>query len=80
MLEVYVSIEDQLKYYKVSDFPFNFALLNVRGPPVKAEDAKREIDQILEGIPNNNTYNWVVCIALDKPFLIPCHIMLLCHE
>lgn len=59
MLEVYVSIEDQLKYYKVSDFPFNFALLNVRGPPVKAEDAKREIDQILEGIPNNNTYNWV---------------------
>eukprot|EP00095_Tigriopus_kingsejongensis_P002649 maker-scaffold441_size170131-snap-gene-0.35 protein:Tk02649 transcript:maker-scaffold441_size170131-snap-gene-0.35-mRNA-1 annotation:"hypothetical protein LOTGIDRAFT_141370" len=59
MLEVYVGVEDQLKYYKVSDFPFNFGLLNVRGPPVQAVDAKREIDNILENIPNNYTFNWV---------------------
>lgn len=61
MLEVYLSPEEILPYYKVGDFPFNFQLLFYDENPT-ADDILNRISSALDGVPEGKKINWVVRI------------------
>ena len=59
MLEAYLGVQDLIKFYDVSDFCFNFNLLNPH-TPFTAQDIKNEIDNIVDNLPAELVQNWVV--------------------
>lgn len=72
MTEAYASLEDTMRYYGDGDklgahMPFNFILINnlwsgseLLSDGSSASDFKREIDQLLEALPEGQTTNWVM--------------------
>ena len=63
MLETYLSIEEQVKYYHCSDFPFNFKLIGMRPAhfrPLSAQTVLNQIHKWLDNTPKDKLANWVV--------------------
>ena len=63
MLETYLPIEEQVKYYHCSDFPFNFKLIGMRPAhlrPLSAQTVLNQIHKWLDNTPKDKLANWVV--------------------
>lgn len=58
MLEVYLEVEEEMKYYECSDFPFNFAMIS--DDPLNATIVKTIIDDWMKYMPEGKTANWVL--------------------
>ena len=62
MLEINLGMEEQIKYYECSDFPFNFKLKSAlrTGDPVEATDITGAIDTWMDNLPVGRAANWLV--------------------
>ena len=63
MVEAYLPIHEQVKYYECSDFPFNFKLIGLRPAhlrPLSAQTVLNQIHQWLDNTPKGKLPNWVV--------------------
>ena len=66
MLETYLAIDEQVKYYQCSDFPFNFMLIGLRPAhlrPLSAQTVLNQIHKWLGNTPKDKLANWVVRTA-----------------
>ena len=66
MLETYLAIDEQVKYYECSDFPFNFKLIGMRPAhlrPLSAQTVLNQIHKWLDNTPKAKLANWVVRIT-----------------
>ena len=64
MVEAYLPIDEQVKCYEVSDFPFNFKLIGMRPAhlrPLSAQTVLNQIHKWIDNTPKGKTSNWVVC-------------------
>ncbi len=59
MLESYESVENQVPLYDASDFPFNFAFVEMYAP-VTASKVAKELNDWLNFLPEGKVANWVV--------------------
>ena len=63
MVEAYLPIDEQVKYYEVSDFPFNFKLIGMRPAhlrPLSAQTVLNQIHKWIDNTPKGKLSNWVV--------------------
>ena len=63
MVEAYLPIDEQVKYYEVSDFPFNFKLIGMRPAhlrPLSAQTVLNQIHKWIDNTPKGKASNWVV--------------------
>ena len=68
MLETYLAIDEQVKYYQCSDFPFNFKLIGMRPAhlrPLSAQTVLNQIHKWLDNTPKDKLANWVVRMAKE---------------
>ena len=66
MLEAYLPIAEQVKYYNCSDFPFNFNLIGMRPAdlrPLSAQSVLHQIHTWLDNTPKEKVPNWVVSMT-----------------
>ena len=80
MVEAYLPIDEQVKYYEVSDFPFNFKLIGMRPAhlrPLSAQTVLNQIHKWIDNTPKGKLSNWVVrkCIKCDS-ILVFCHTLI----
>ncbi|TRY72059.1 hypothetical protein TCAL_06729 [Tigriopus californicus] len=54
-----LSVQDLMKYYDVSDFPFNFNFVVQLEAPMEAAEVKKQVDDWLDNTPEGKTPNWV---------------------
>ena len=59
MLEAYLPAGEQAELYECSDFPFNFAFVEMYAP-VTASKVSREVNDWLTYLPQGREANWVV--------------------
>ncbi len=59
MLEVYLPPEENAEFYAVSDYPFNFELVEMPLPP-DAEIIEDIINDVIRVVPEGKVPNWVV--------------------
>jgi hypothetical protein len=65
MLEIYLSPEEILPYYEVSDYPFNFAFIGLLGD-LDAQRILYSINEWLDNLPEGRVANWVVIVEKIK--------------
>lgn len=61
-----LTVQDLMKYYDVSDFPFNFNFVVQLEAPMEAAKVKEQVDNWLDNTPDGKTPNWVV--SFIEPF------------
>lgn len=59
MLESYLTAEEQVPFYECSDFPFNFAFVEMYAP-VTASKVAHELNDWLNFLPEGKSANWVL--------------------
>ncbi len=59
MLESYLPANEQVPFYECSDFPFNFAFVEMYSP-VTASKVAQELRDWLFYLPEGKAANWVV--------------------
>ena len=63
MLESYLTAEEQVPFYDCSDFPFNFAFIEMYAP-ITASKVAKDLNDWLNFLPEGKTANWVVSIII----------------
>ena len=76
MLETYLAIDEQVKYYDCSDFPFNFKLIGMCPAhlrPLSAQTILSQIHKWIDNTPKEKLANWVVKYNKQNIFLLKLH-------
>ena len=63
MLQVSLSLEEQVEYYNCGDYPFNFQLTKLLSTPPSALEVKRAIESFLLMVPTDRQSNWLVSMS-----------------
>ena len=64
-----LSTSDLMKYYEVSDFPFNFNFVVHLKSDVTAAQIETQILDWMQNLPKGKTANWVVSHRKKKYFI-----------